>query len=383
MRILVLLVMLLGTQFLFGDDNKFAVGACKPKLKSFTTIQTAVSGVPPGSTVLVCPGTYFEQVTISQSLTLQGIADSNSDEVIIAIPSGGPRANVTSIFNESVSAQVLVQTTGEVDISNITTDGTGGDSACVNWLVGIFYSSGSSGSVSRVRTRNQIDGGCGVGIWAENGSTSRDHVSVQGSSVHDADIGGIFLGTQGTSVLNVDIRDNFVSPNSLSAIDIVAEGVTGEVSDNDLSAALGGIFELAPGLDISANGIIAADNGLVLLAPVTVRSNDIMNSGVGVAIAAPGSTLQSNRITQSSTAIEFSCLATNGDHNTINDAGVGLSDVPASFSGTNNIANTTTVSTVCLAAAAVSPQFSAAPLATMGSPYLQWRTPANPKGSRP
>lgn len=108
-----------------------------------------------------------------------------------------------------------------------------------------------------------------------------------------------------------------------------------------------------------------------------------MNSGVGVAIAASGSTLQSNRITQSSTAIEFSCLATNGDHNTINDAGVGLSDVLASFSGTNNIANATTVSTVCPAAAAVSPQFSAAPLATKGSPYLQRRTPANPNGSRP
>lgn len=44
-------------------------------------------------------------------------------------------------------------------------------------------------------------------------------------------ISGHFLGTLGTSVLNVDIRDNFVSPNSLSAIDIVAEGVTGEVTD--------------------------------------------------------------------------------------------------------------------------------------------------------
>ena len=77
MRNFVLLVMLLGTQFALADNN-FAVGTCRPRLRSFTTIQAAVSGVPAGSTVLVCPGTYPEQVTITQPLSLQGIADSDA-----------------------------------------------------------------------------------------------------------------------------------------------------------------------------------------------------------------------------------------------------------------------------------------------------------------
>ena len=56
----------------------FAVGTCKPSLPSYTTISAAVSSVPPFSTVLVCPDTYAEQVTISQPLTLQGVASGNA-----------------------------------------------------------------------------------------------------------------------------------------------------------------------------------------------------------------------------------------------------------------------------------------------------------------
>ena len=263
MRILVLVITLLGAQFLFADDHNFVVGACKPGLKSFSTIQAAVSSVPPGSTVLVCPGIYPEQVTISQSLTLQGVADSNMDEAMITIPGGGAVANVTSIFSETVAAQLLVQTTGVVNISNITTDGTGGDSGCTNWLVGIFYSSGSSGNLTRVRTRNQIDTNCGVGIWVENGGTSREFLNLQSSSVHDADLAGLFVATAGTSVLNLEARDNYVSSNnSVQGFDAVVEGITGDVTDNDLGPALVGVFELTLGMNIAANGIVGDGIGV-------------------------------------------------------------------------------------------------------------------------
>jgi pectin methylesterase-like acyl-CoA thioesterase len=66
----------------------YAVGTCKPTLPSFANISAAVSSVPPSSTVLVCPGTYKEQVTISQPLTLQGITSANSARAVIAVPDG-------------------------------------------------------------------------------------------------------------------------------------------------------------------------------------------------------------------------------------------------------------------------------------------------------
>jgi hypothetical protein len=390
MRSFVLLVMLLGTQFALADNN-FAVGTCRPRLRRFATIQAAVSSVPAGSTVLVCPGTYPEQVTITQPLSLQGLADSNLDEAIIAIPNGGLTTIVPSIFGENVTPQLLVQTTGVVNITNITTDGTGGDSACVNWLAGIFYASGSSGTLARVRTRNEIDTGCGVGIWAENGGNTATRIQVQGSSVHDSDSSGILLGAGISSSLNVDLRNNFVSTNGTTAttIDILASGVSGGITDNDLLGGVAGIFDLSNGLVINANGISSAQFGVILLAAGTMQSNDIMNTAEGVSLNLPGSTLQGNRITESSTAaVEFNCFSANVSHNTINDALVGLSDVPPGFNGNNTFANTATVTTDgCPGPPPGMPMLKAAPMnaapVSKGTPFLQWRTPVNPNGVKP
>jgi hypothetical protein len=368
-----------------ANNNNYAVGTCKPRLKNFATIQAAVSGVPAYSTVFVCPGVYAEQVTISQPLNLQGIADSNlNDQSVITIPSGSLSSNVTSIFGEPVFAQVLVQTTGTVNISGITVDGTGGDQACAAWLAGIFYASGSSGDINRVRTSNQIDTGCGVGIWVENGGTSNVCVSIEGSSVHDVDGVGISLASMVPPTLNVSAHDNFISPNSPSGIGIFATSVNGDLTDNDISNTIAGVFDLAPAVSVVANNITTTELGLLLLAGGTVQGNDITNTGVGVALSGPGATVQSNHITLSAqAAIEFSCNPATVSQNRINDALVGLSDVPLGFSGSNTFANTGTVSTSCPALAAIlGPVQAAAPLAAPNS-YLQWRTPANPTGQRP
>ncbi len=67
-----------------------AVGpnTCQPSLVHFATIQAAVSAVPFGATVLVCPGTYPEQVVITQPLTLKGVTDGVSGAAVIAVPAG-------------------------------------------------------------------------------------------------------------------------------------------------------------------------------------------------------------------------------------------------------------------------------------------------------
>ena len=115
-----------------------AVGSCKAKVPSFATISQAVTAAPAGATILVCPGIYAEQVTIPQSLTLEGISDSNQDIAIITVPSAGLVANATSVFGESIAAQVLVQG-GPVNINNIAVDGTGGDLQCAGstWIAGM------------------------------------------------------------------------------------------------------------------------------------------------------------------------------------------------------------------------------------------------------
>jgi len=146
-----------------------AVGpsTCQSSLIHFSTIQAAVNAVPFGSTVLVCPGTYPEQVVIAQPLTLKGITDGISNASVIAVPAGGLTLNAfTNIFG-NITAQVLVENTVGVTISGITIDGTG--STCVPGAartVGLeYFNIGSSndgylgGKIQNVVVRNI--GGCG------------------------------------------------------------------------------------------------------------------------------------------------------------------------------------------------------------------------------
>jgi pectin methylesterase-like acyl-CoA thioesterase len=43
------------------------VGACRNGLPSFATIQSAVNTSSAGTTILICPGTYPEQVVIKKA----------------------------------------------------------------------------------------------------------------------------------------------------------------------------------------------------------------------------------------------------------------------------------------------------------------------------
>ena len=132
----------------------YAVGTCKPSLPSYATISAAVSGVPPGSTVLVCPGTYPEQVTIAQALTLKGITSGNAGQAVITVPGSG-LAVVTTGFGFSIASQVAVTATaGPVNISDITVDGTGNNVTSTYWLAGFLYNDGSSRTVNEVTARN-------------------------------------------------------------------------------------------------------------------------------------------------------------------------------------------------------------------------------------
>src|ERR1700679_98362 len=76
----------------------YYVGTCHAP--SFATISDAVSSssVAPGSTIKVCGGTYFEQVIITNPLTLMGIAGLAPANVRIA-GSSSMQPTVGAVFN--------------------------------------------------------------------------------------------------------------------------------------------------------------------------------------------------------------------------------------------------------------------------------------------
>jgi parallel beta-helix repeat protein len=320
----------------------YAVGTCKPSVPSYATISGAVSGVPSGSTVEVCPGTYAEQVTIAQPLTLKGITSGNAGQAIITIPGSGLTV-VTGGFGNPIAAQVAVTaTTGPVNISDITVDGTGNTVSSGTWLAGIYYESGSSGTVNEVTVRNLSASGLGVGAWAENASATNELVTIENSSFHDIDNTGVVNFSNLTPpTLSATVKGNSIET---AGYDVQWYG-GGSLTTNVINGGLGVLLH-GPGavsgntMTNSGYGLLGDNNG------VSATSNKISNVTYGIYIVSgTGGTFQSNTITKATVGIEFNCNTATVHGNTINDATTGLDSVPASFSGANSFDNVVTLRT--------------------------------------
>jgi hypothetical protein len=317
----------------------------------FPSIQYAVTHVPEGATINICPGTYSEQVTISRPLTLQGVSYGNSSHVVIAMP--GALTTTPSLLFGTVAAQVEV-TAGPVNVTGITVDGTASSSNCPSgWYVGIFYSSGSSGTVNGVQARYQ---NCnfvnGVGILAENGHDPSKSVTIKNSYIHDNGEDGLaaYGASLTASMEHNDVEDEVVaifqqaadgSVSGNTVINASTAGIVvyaGVVSDN----TVGGVSILTAG-----GGTITYtdDDGIDVYGASTVTSNHISNSTYyGIRLLTGGATITSNIITSNGlnegglefpVGIGFGCFTNTVSGNAINGTATGIEFVPAAFKGVN------------------------------------------------
>jgi hypothetical protein len=304
----------------------YYVGTCKTG--AFTSISAAMAVVPAGSIVSVCPGTYAEQVMITQSLTLQGITGGNSSNVVITIPAAGLTTTSSVFFGPSVAPQVWV-TGGPVTLKNIVVDGTGGGCPGGGWLLGVFYASGSSGTINQVTVRNQTGGGCGLGIDAENTTSTLEPITITNNNVHDVDgqcINAFFN-------VNAKITSNYAAGGA----GIVFSAAAGSVTNNVASGVFEGMGIQGSPSAVSGNVVENSTVGIRINTTAAVKSNKIVNSSLhGIELYTSGVVVQSNTITRSGTAIEFSCNTGTITGNTIKDATIGLDTVPTALAGANN-----------------------------------------------
>jgi pectin methylesterase-like acyl-CoA thioesterase len=176
-------------------SSSATVGLCAGPGNHYTTIQAAVNA-PGVTTVEVCPGTYPEQVTITQNLTLKGIASGTSDAAVVVVPAGGLVTNgVTDISGSPTAAQIFVQG-ATVTISHLTVDGANdGLTDCSIDAIGIYYQN-ASGTITDNAVRNVLLPpalqGCqdGLAINVESNTTST--VTVSNNSVRNYDKNGSY-----------------------------------------------------------------------------------------------------------------------------------------------------------------------------------------------
>jgi parallel beta-helix repeat protein len=350
--VLCFLALFLASCPLFAATTYY-VGSCHAG--SYPTINAAMAAAPAGSSILVCPGTYAEQLIMSKQLTLHGMTTGNASGAVVALPAGG-LSNTSTLFAGEAAAQIEVRADGG-SISNIAVDGTAGTSNCpTSTFIGILFASGSSGTVNQSVVRNLTCSNTNYGLLAENGAGTKRTVTIEASSFHDIAYAGIIsYSDQTPSTLTANITNNDVSAGQWGIL--TYGNVAGAVSQNRVGSAVTGIYVLSTIGTISDNVISGAYDGIVSISSgqPTITGNTVVNGSAGIEVSGGNAssnhisnvqygiittsnsgTVEDNHITNASFAgISFGCHSATVSGNFINETPVGITDVPASYTGTN------------------------------------------------
>jgi nitrous oxidase accessory protein len=334
MTVMALSISALGASAQSALAKTVVVGAstCNPGPVHYASIQDAVNAVPDGSTILVCPGTYAEQVVIEKPLTLKGIADGTAGAAVITVPPGGLLPNASTVTNGPVAAQLLVQNTSTqaVIIRNVTVDGAGGTCptlVAANRSVGIqLLNVGnpawevSAAFVQNVVVRNQHDG-CNLGdaIASEN-----SYVTIGPNEIHDFDLNGVVQNGGNNNITGNTIQ------SGLQGVGLNGALHSG-VSNNTISTARGiDVDATSTDLDIIGNTIGPFVGTGILLegsSANVVKNNQINASFAGIWVYhATANVVQNNKVSNASNGLVLqSSLGGNSfTGNTINEAQVGV-----------------------------------------------------------
>jgi copper-binding protein NosD len=280
------------------------VGSCKGTLPKYTTISAAVSAASPGATVFVCPGTYAEQVEISQPLTLQGVAEGSGDQPLIVSPIDGLTILAT-IGNQGVSPQIYATGAGPVNIVGLSLDGTNSYVSCYNSSQAGILLYNVAGTVNHVLIRNQSPGGCGRGVFFVNQTSNVYTDALLNSSIHDVDASALEAGGSVQAGLTLNIRGNSIRGSNQT---------------------FGMYFTWAGPATVAGNTIVDAYYGVYNYHSTnTISGNLFLNDTDGVYVINGGATINSNRFMADASGIVENCTATlTAQSNTFTDVNVGI-----------------------------------------------------------
>lgn len=219
----------------------------------YATIQSAVDAAQPGDTILVCAGTYEEQVTINKDLTLVGNGNPTIMSPVILATSFGDKKAVVTVEGANVS------------ISGITVDGAGRGNANYKFI-GIAYHN-AGGSVEGTTIVNVMDtpfSGAqhGVALYAYNQDGTPRSLTITGNTINTYQKNGMAL--IGPN-LTVDVQNNTVTgagPTNVTAQNgIQVQDASGQVRDNNVSGNYyTGPTWTASGYLVFADGIAVKHN---------------------------------------------------------------------------------------------------------------------------
>lgn len=173
--------------------------SCGPNVTHYATIQGAVNVANPSDVIMVCPGTYAEQIVISVPLTVKGFVNGTASAAIITVPATGLVPNFQMTDAGMVAAQIAAKNTFGIKLIDLTIDGTGGGCAGAigaNYTAAVALSnivssdpSYLSVTLSQLSIQNQ-NGGCNqsAAVLSEDSL-----ISVDSNSIYNVELYAVSL----------------------------------------------------------------------------------------------------------------------------------------------------------------------------------------------
>ncbi len=260
---------------------------------SYNTIQSAINAAPAGATINICAGTYVEQLTITQSVSLVAVG-----AVTVALPAS-PASSETACDNapgngpyEPDQDGVVICGTATVNITGITVDAAWAAGTCNDSLYGILVAGGatlnftnSSVTAAGAVPLNGCQGGVGIQVgMAWTTPVEVGHATLLNDRISGYQKNGITVDGTGSSA-NIDdttvtgigattqIAQNGIQVSNGALGTIYGSTITGNECDDttggcgpsvlDGVTAVGVLFYgPAAGSSVTASAISANDTGV-------------------------------------------------------------------------------------------------------------------------
>jgi parallel beta-helix repeat protein len=258
---------------------------------TYKTIQAAVDAATAGSSIIVGPGTYEEQPEITRNLTLIGTGAGT------VVRSPAVLVERFVVGDAHYRPVITVHGAGSVTIQNLVVDGAGRGNANQEF-VGIAYHN-AGGMLHAVEIRDVRDtpwssADHGVALYVRNDDDVPRTLAVTSCNAHDFQKNGMVL--VGANLI-VNVSGNTVTgagPTDLTVQNgiVAGWGATGVIGPanhvSDLSYADPASYDAATGI-------------LVYSDDVTVFSNTVSESEVGIYLWNLGADVRGNSVSASAT----------------------------------------------------------------------------------
>ena len=258
----------------------------------YQTIGEAITAADPGDTIEVAEGTYVEQLTIGNSLTILGI---DSPTIEAPEPAARTTRTISGGADRELDWVVLFEDVEEFTFDGFVVDGKE-DGTSVRF-VGILVGN-SAGTISGnevINVRGGTEGGTGgIIVYGEDSV-----VDIVGNEVRDFRKGGIVAVSDATVSIvgNTVVGDGPIDTIAQNGIQI-GFGATGEIIGNDVSdifyddegwASCGILVIQSDDVLVEDNEVYDCQSGIYISPPVDnsiVRGNNVVDCES--AIVVPG-----------------------------------------------------------------------------------------------